>query len=282
MGSAVCKILTFVSSAVITPEGTFVIGVNNNRLLAINLWSGFVCKSFCCDDGTSSIAAFQCLANHPDFIVLLTSSADLYTWNVVEETVCHQVKLSIQLSLPPPLFQISANGDFIVITLSGTINVINSLVRKQYVLHIATSILHQHLTKDGKYLIYICHERSSKCNCDFHVNPVLNMIEVHSGKKIVQYHLGKMPCVMMASDEDGLVCVGFEDGTLGLFSVAGKWKGNRMLKDFLSFSSREESTDMECVQIYKCKSSTDILWHDSASSDLSLGCSLDEETVLVD
>ncbi|XP_077307178.1 NACHT and WD repeat domain-containing protein 2-like [Lithobates pipiens] len=281
-GSSVCKILTFVSSAVITPEGTFVIGVNNNRLLAINLWSGFVCKSFCCDDGTSSIAAFQCLANHPDFIVLLTSNADLYTWNVVEETVCHHVKLSIQLSLPLPLFQISSNGDFIVITLSGTINVINSLVRKHYVLHIPTSILHQHLTKDGKYLIYICHERSSKCNCDFHVNPVLNMIEVHSGKKIVQYHLGKMPCVMMALDEYGMVCVGFEDGTLGLFSVAGKWKGSKMLKDFLSFSSREESTDMECVQIYKCKSSTDILWDDSVSSDFSLGCSLDEETVLID
>ncbi|KAM5180519.1 NACHT and WD repeat domain-containing protein 2-like [Mantella aurantiaca] len=280
-GIAVCKIRTFVRSALITPEGTFVIGVNNNRLLAISLWSGCVCKDFCCPDGTSSIVAFRCLTSHPDFIVLLTSNADLYTWNVVEETVCHQVKLSIKLPLPLPLFQISSNGDFIVITLRGTINVIHSLVRKHYTLHTPASILHQHLTKDGTYLVYICHERSSKCKCDFHSNPVLTVIEVHSGKTIAQCHLGKMPRAMVASDDDATVCVGFEDGTLGLYSVAGKWKSNARLKDFLSFSNKEGSTETECVQIYQSNPSADILWDDSGSSDLSLGSSSDEETVLV-
>ncbi|KAM9319790.1 NACHT and WD repeat domain-containing protein 2-like [Gastrophryne carolinensis] len=278
-GCTVCKVHTSVSQAIISPESTFVIGLNNNRLLAISLWSGDVGKEFHCSD--KSIVAFQCLTSHPDFIILLTSTADLYTWNVVEESICHQFKLPVQLS-HPLTFQSSFNGDYLVITSQKRINVINTLGKKCYTLYTPITILPPHFTKDGNYIIYICHGQSSRCDCDFHVNPTINILEVGTGKKLTEYHLGKMPCFMSVSDDDAIVCVGFEDGTLGLYLVAGKWKGNARLKECLAFGGRKESVDIEQVHIYQGKPSADIIWNDSISSVLSLGGSSDVETVFAE
>ncbi|XP_075053758.1 NACHT and WD repeat domain-containing protein 2-like [Mixophyes fleayi] len=277
--TTVCEIHTPLSQACITPEGTFVIGMNDNRLLAVSLWSGYVSKQFRCSDDSGSIVAFQCLSSHPDFIVLMTSNQDVYTWNVVEETLCHHTKLPVQLPLLRSLIQVSSNGDVIIITVGGTVNVISMLDRKLCVLHEHSDILYQHLTKDGRYLIYVCQGRVSHCGCDFHVNPVLHLMEVLSGEKIGQCHLGKVPCAMTVSDDDSTVCVGFEDGTLGLYSIAMKCKGNKEIETFLTLRNKKESIDVP-VKIYQGKLSGEILWNDLTSAGSSLDCSFDKETVL--
>ncbi|KAM4045538.1 NACHT and WD repeat domain-containing protein 2-like [Anomaloglossus baeobatrachus] len=273
-GTTVCKIHTSLCQGVVTDEGTFVVGLNDNKLLAISLWSGCVSKEFCSTHDQDRIVAFRCLHSNPDFVVLLTSSADIYTWNLVGETFCHFFKVSIPLPVLNCSFEVSSNGDIIVITVGGEVNVVWTVDHIHCILRNPTSMLHQHLTTDGQYFIYVLHNNPVwHCDCDFHRNPTLNVMEVISGRRIAHCHLGKMPHAMTVSDHDGIICVGFEDGTLGLYSIAGRWKGNRRIETFLTFSNKDESN----VTIYKGKISADIIWNESTSPTSSPDCSRDEE-----
>ncbi|XP_040278437.1 NACHT and WD repeat domain-containing protein 2-like [Bufo bufo] len=275
-GTTVCKICTPLNQAIITDERTFVVGLNDNRLLAISLWSGSVSREFSSTHDQDSIVAFQCVRSNPDFIVLLTSSAEIYTWNIVEETFCHFSTVSIPLPILGCFFEVSSDGDILIITLGGEVNVVRTAAHKHCVLHNPTTILYQHLTSNGQYLIYVLHnDPMNQCDCDFHENPTLNVIEVVNGRQVAHCHLGKMPCAMTVSDDDGMVCIGFEDGTLGLYSIAGKWKGNTRIETFLSFSNKEESSEEATVNIYEGKMSAEILWN--KSTDSSVDCSGDEE-----
>ncbi|KAM3936203.1 NACHT and WD repeat domain-containing protein 2-like [Leptodactylus fuscus] len=278
-GTTACKIRTPLSQAVVTDEGTFVVGLNDNRLLAISLWSGCVSKEFSSIPDHESIVAFRCFHNYPDFVVLMTSSAEIYTWNMVEETFCHFSKVSIPLPVLGCFFEVSTDGDIIVITMGGEINVVRAVDQRHCILHHTTSVLHQHLTGDGQFLIYVLHNNLlSRCDCDFHENPTLNVLEVINGRLVARCHLGKMPCAMTVSDDDGMVCVGFEDGSLGLYSIAGKWKDDRRIKSYLMFSNKEESNEESPVAIYKGKASSERLSNESTSPSSSLACSGDEET----
>ncbi|XP_073525695.1 NACHT and WD repeat domain-containing protein 2-like [Phyllobates terribilis] len=273
-GTTVCKIHTPLKQGVVTDEGTFVVGFNDNRLLAISLWSGFVSKEFRSTNDQDSIVAFRCLHSNPDFVVLLTSSVEIYIWNMVEETFSHFSKVSIPSPILGCSFEVSSNGDIIIITVGGEVNVVQTVDHKHCVLRNSTSILHQHLTSDGRYLIYILRNNPVRhCNCDFHRNPTLNVMEVMNGRRVAYSHLGKTPCAMTVSDHDGLVCVGFEDGTLGLYSIAGRVKGNRRIETFLTFSNKDESN----VTIYEGKTSAEIIWNESNSPSSSPDCSGDEE-----
>ncbi|CAJ0927348.1 unnamed protein product [Ranitomeya imitator] len=264
-GTTVCKIHTPLNQGIVTDEGTFVVGLNGNRLLAISLWSGYVSREFR-SNGQDSIVAFRCLHGNPDFVVLLTSSAEIYTWNMVEETFCHFSEVSIPSPILGCSFEVSSNGDIIVITVGGEVNVVQTVDHKHCVLRYSTSILHQHLTSDGRHLIYILHNNPvPHCECDFHRNPTLNVMEVMNGKRVAHSHLGKVPCAMTVTDHDGTVCVGFEDGTLGLYSIVGRMKGNRRIETFLTFSNRDESN----VTFYEGKPSAEIIWNESNSPNFS-------------
>ncbi|XP_069828993.1 NACHT and WD repeat domain-containing protein 2-like [Dendropsophus ebraccatus] len=280
-GATVCKIRTRLSQAVVTDEGTFVVGLNDNRLFAISLWSGYVSKEFSSTKDKDSIVAFRCLRNNPDFIVLMTSSAEIYTWNMVEETFCHFSKVSIPLPVLTCLFQVSSDGNVMVITIAEEVNVVRTVDRKHCILRNVTSILYQHLTNDGLYFIYILHNNPvSRCDCDFHTHPTLNVMETINGRRVAHCHLGKMPCAMTVSDEDGTVCIGFADGSLGLYSITGKWKENNKIETFLTFCNKEESNEeASLVNIYKGKTSAEISWRESNSPDSCLDCSGEEETL---
>ncbi|XP_073404512.1 NACHT and WD repeat domain-containing protein 2-like [Dendrobates tinctorius] len=273
-GTTVCKIHTPLNQGVVTDEGTFVIGLDGNRLLAVSLWSGCVNKEFHSTNDQDSIVAFRCLHSIPDFVVLLTSSSEIYTWNVVEETFCHFSKVSIPSPILGCSFEVSSNGDIIVITVGGEVNVVQTVDHKHCILRYTTCILHQHLTSDGRYLIYILHNNPvPRCECEFHRNPTLNVMEVVNGRRVVHSHLGKVPCAMTVSDHDGTVCVGFEDGTLGLYSIVGRMKGNRRIETFLSSSNRDETS----VTIYEGKQSVEMIWNESNSPSSSPDSSGDEE-----
>ncbi|XP_056417212.1 NACHT and WD repeat domain-containing protein 2-like isoform X2 [Hyla sarda] len=264
-GATVCKIRTQLSQAVVTEEGTFVVGLNGNRLLAISLWSGFVSKEFSCNHDHDSIVAFRCLRSNPDFVVFMTSSAEIYTWNIVEETFCHFSKVSIPLPVLRCFFEVSSDGDIIVIRVGEEVNVVRAVDRKQCILYTSTSILYQHLTSDGQYFIYVLHNNPvSHCDCDFHGNPTLNVLEIINGRRVGHCHLGKMPCAMTVSDEDGTVCIGFADGTLGLYSIAGKWKENKKIETFLTFSNKNESNEEASpLNMYEGKTPVEIIWNES-------------------
>lgn len=277
-GTTVCKIHTPLSQALVTDEGTFLVGLNDRRLLAISLWSGYVSKEFNSTLDPGVIVAFRCLHSNPDFIVLMTSSAEIYTWNMVEETFCHFSKVSIPLPVLSCFFEVSSDGDIIVITVGGEVNVLRAVDLKHCILHNPTSILYQYLTRGGQYLLYILSNNPlSHCDCDFHGNPTLNLIEVITGRRVAHCHLGKTPCAMTVSDEDGTVYIGFGDGTLGLYSIAGKWKDNKKIGTFLTFKD-ESKEEAPLVNIHEGKASAEILWNESNSPSSSLDCSGDEET----
>ncbi|KAM4702112.1 NACHT and WD repeat domain-containing protein 2-like [Discoglossus pictus] len=266
-GNTICTIHVCLSQAAITPESTFIIGLHEQGLLAVSLWSGCVSKQFQCPEKSSSILAFQCLMSHPDFVVLITSGADFYTWNVVEETICHHLNLPTHFSKPYDWFHLSYNGNIIIMTVDKTINLLSSQDGKLGVLHAPSTILHQHLTKDGKYLLYVCYTDQHGCDCNFHSNPVLNLIKVFNGENLETCHLGKMPSAMTVSEDDSTVCVGFEDGTLGLYSIDEMLDSSKKMRnDFSSLTIKESQSDLK-VKIYKSKTSPNILWMDCMSTD---------------
>ncbi|XP_018101095.2 NACHT and WD repeat domain-containing protein 2 [Xenopus laevis] len=249
--TVVCYIQPYLQRASINSESTFIIGLQHRRLVAISLWSGRVCKRFHCEEGSDCVLEFKCLKGHPDFIVVITSRADFYTWNMAEGTVCHQFKF--------PLcnwFQLSSNGRIMATAQSGTINVINTHNGQHCIQHTSNPILHQHLTMDGVFLLYIGHISTKACPCDFHINPVLQVIRVSSGETIDQFHLGKLPSTMSVSEDDRMIFIGFEDGTLGLYSLSELYEGGTRKSNVLKIS------DSSAVKIYKGKSSPTIIWAD--------------------
>ncbi|XP_053312122.1 NACHT and WD repeat domain-containing protein 2-like [Spea bombifrons] len=260
-GNIVCNIRVCLHQAAITPGGTFLIGLDDDKLLAVSLWSGSVCKQLRWDtDPSGSIDAFRCMESHPDFVVVLTSGAELYTWDVVEDTVCHQVRLPIDLSHPRKLLQVSSNGGVVVVTVDKTVNVFNAQDGKLGVFFVPNPILHQRLTDDGKYFLYTCHVKPDGCNCDFHANPVLNVINVRNGEKLGRFPLGKMPSAMMVSEDGRAVCIGFEDGTIGLYSLVDAGEGRtRMEGLFSSFTNKGVRRNVP-VGIRLHKQSPDVIW----------------------
>ncbi|KAM4796157.1 NACHT and WD repeat domain-containing protein 2-like [Rhinophrynus dorsalis] len=276
-GNTVCTIHPFLSQAVVTPESTFLVGIDNRRLLAVSLWSGCICKEFHNADKSDSILAFQCLKTHPNFIVLITNNADLYTWNVVEETICHLCKLPASLSQPCNLFfNLSFDGSIMVTTQDRTVNVINSSNGKLAVFYAPHAILHQHLTKDGKYFIYVCNNNDKDCRCDFHLNPVLHVMKTFNGESIGQCYLGKMPSTLSMSEDESTICIGFEDGTLGLYSIVEMCESHTRMKKCISAMKNTEKRAYSTVKIHKGKQSPNIIWTDS------MDCSLNGENETVE
>ncbi|XP_063297217.1 NACHT and WD repeat domain-containing protein 2-like [Pelobates fuscus] len=269
-GHIVCKIHIYLRSAVVTPQGTFLVGLHGDKLLAVSLWSGLVSKEFHqAMEKTSTIVNFQCLKSQPDFLVIMTAVGDIYTWDVVEETVCNQVKLPISFSQPQSSFQVSSNGNTIVLTVNKTVYVFNTRDGQLGLIHEPNIILHQQLTKSGKYCFYVCHGNQTKCHCQFHTNPILNVIKVFNGEKTGQCHLGKMPTAVAMSEDDHTVCLGFEDGTLGLYSVRDMSEGNTSTKHLFSSLTNKRTTENVAVKIFIGKQLADIVWSNSPSIDCS-------------
>ncbi|KAM8977691.1 NACHT and WD repeat domain-containing protein 2-like [Pelodytes ibericus] len=273
-GNLVCNIHVCLRQALITPEGTFLVGLKDDglkddKLLAVNLWSGFVHKKFHMDnDKPDPIVAFQCLRSHPNFLILLTCGGDLYTWDVVEETVCHQVKLPIDISQPTNFFQVSFNGKIIVLTVNKTVNVLNTQEGKLGIFYAPGTILHQHLTDDGEYLIYVCHAVDhNNCDCGFHSNPILHVRKVFYGEEVGHCHLGKMPSSFTVSREDRTVCLGFEDGSLGLYSIANINEANSRVEHLPLSLMNKGSSEKTSVTIHLRKQSQDIVWSNSTCAE---------------
>ncbi|XP_058885610.1 NACHT and WD repeat domain-containing protein 2-like [Acipenser ruthenus] len=234
----VCYIHPYLKNAIITPESTFVLGHHDRDLLAVSLWSGCVSKRFS-SASQSEVTAFQALPDYPDYVVLITSSGYLYTWNVAEETIYQQVKLPENCLSQLEVFQISSDGRYAVISVDiMTINILDTLNGSLFALRAKGPVLYITLTADGSYVVFICDAEQCSCSCDFHAKPVLNVVQVSDMENIGQCYLCKDPSTMTVSDNLN-VYVGFEDGSTGIYTIANTVDGT--IKSCLSQIGNNDS-----------------------------------------
>nr|XP_017207472.1 NACHT and WD repeat domain-containing protein 2-like [Danio rerio] len=234
-GHSICSIHLHLRNANISPEGTFLLGVNSGNLLAASLWSGNVNKCFSCSD-QSDVVAFHSLLNHPDFVIVALSSGALYSWKLTEDTTCHQIQLPDSLFCQPEIFGLSSNGGYAVLSISEcTINILNFSNSKLCSLRTEGPVLQTTVGVSGQYMVYACYS-SLVCrnlSCDLHEKPMLVAIRLTDGGTIGRFYLCKMPSVLTLS-KDLIVYVGFEDGSVGVYAVhdtkvgTSSWKAENL------------------------------------------------------
>lgn len=225
-GKVVCSIHTDLKNAIISPESTFLLGLNGGDLLAMSLWSGDVCKSFCCPD-ESDVNAFHPLPDHPDFVVVVSALGALYTWRLTEDTVCHQLQLPNSLLCQPEVFRLSSDGGYAILSVAAsTINLLDLSNSKLCSLRTIGPLQKPlYVGVSGQYFVYVCYS-SQECQnayCDLHEKPMLVVIRMTDGETVGRFYLCKNISALTVS-ENLLVYVGFEDGSVGIYAVNERWK----------------------------------------------------------
>lgn len=221
-GHVVCTIHHHLRDAVITPESTFLLGINKGALLAVSLWSGYVSKRFTCSDWPN-VAAFHTLPDFPDYVIVITNSGALYSWNLTDETVCHQLQFSDGFEYPPLLFKLSSDGCYgIISVVESKINVLDIFQGKLCSLNTEGPVCQPFVDILGKHAVYIC-SPSVRCqiySCDLHTKQMLVVIRVTDGKTVGKFYLCKNATALTLS-EKLCVYVGFEDGSVGVYAING-------------------------------------------------------------
>ncbi|XP_067841646.1 NACHT and WD repeat domain-containing protein 2-like [Heptranchias perlo] len=258
-GHIVCNIHIHLKKAMITPESTFVLGLHQQHLLAVSLWSGSIVKRFECTD-KSDIVTFQTLRDHPDYVLLISSSGSIYTWNVAGENLCRQIQLPINFSRQLDDFQVSDDGRTAVISMTTeSINVLDILNGRLCVISTEGTIFNQQLTRDGQYVVYVCYR--DHCNCDFHSGVTLNIARIIDGKSIGSCYLCKIPSCLAVSEYDLNIFVGFEDGSVGVYAVVDYPGAKNKIKNQLSKVAKDEYPPRK--KDWLCKNLPDAVWIDS-------------------
>ncbi|XP_066556173.1 NACHT and WD repeat domain-containing protein 2 [Amia ocellicauda] len=263
-GHVVCKIHLYLKNAVITPESTFVLGLHKRDLLAVSLWSGCISKRFSCSS-ESDVMAFQPLLDYTDYVALITSSGDLYTWNLAEETICQQVQLCVPSLNQLDLFQISSSGTYAMISTAGaTISIIDTLNGRLYSLETTAPILFVSLTVSGSYIVFICDAESSNCVCDFHSKPVLKVVQASNGRNVGVCYLCKNPSALTVTD-DSSIYVGFEDGSVGIYVISDEAEGRVNVKRHINQIGDRQPYLSEEPKRWQSMESASIVWVDSST-----------------
>ncbi|XP_060682178.1 NACHT and WD repeat domain-containing protein 2-like isoform X1 [Hemiscyllium ocellatum] len=257
-GHVICTIHTYLKNAVITPESTFVLGLHQRFLLAVSLWSGAVVKRFECTD-KADIVAFQTLSNFPDYVMLVTSCGNIYTWNIIEESLYRQVQLPVKFLSQLDVFQVSNDGKIAMISvITESISVLDILHGKLSVINTEGVIFSQQLTHDGKHIVYVCY--GHPCHCDHHSNAKLNIVRTKDGKHIGSCYLCKIPSCLAVSKYNLNIFVGFEDGTIGIYTIVDSPGAQNKFKGQLSNVGKTEYPPKK--KHWSCKNLPDAFWVD--------------------
>ncbi|MGH0130456.1 UNVERIFIED_CONTAM: hypothetical protein FKN15_035183 [Acipenser sinensis] len=220
-GHKVCNILVALQNAFITTANTFLIGMTKNKLLAVSLWSGSVTKKFCCDDGTS-IVNVKLIPDCPDYVVFITSTETVYIWSVAEESICRRVQLPTNFLKTLEDFQISPNGKLGIMSRGDeNINVLDLHSGKLRIVHASGVIWRQRLSRDGRYLVYICFQNGDDDDDSVAASRLIVM-RLADGKSIGSCSLYKTPTFLGLSQRHLNIIVGFEDGSLGTYTVVDR------------------------------------------------------------
>ncbi|KAK2847136.1 hypothetical protein Q5P01_010135 [Channa striata] len=213
-GSIVCSIHLHLSEAQVSPESTFLIGLHRGDLLAASLWSGSISKRFSCVESSERVVAFQTLLEHPDFVVVMAASGSVFTWKMAEETVCRHFRLPYMFHCQPQDFQMSSDGSYALLsTHNEAINILDLHQIRLCSFKAEGPVITAHLNKTGGYAAYI-----SGPTCHLHTKPILTVVRLADGERLGSVYLCKNPSALVC--ERQCVFVGFEDGSVGVYSVS--------------------------------------------------------------
>uniref|UniRef100_A0A665UJI3 Uncharacterized protein n=1 Tax=Echeneis naucrates TaxID=173247 RepID=A0A665UJI3_ECHNA len=217
-GSVICSIHLYLSNAVVSPESTFLIGCRHGDLIAASLWSGSISKRFSCVEASEQVVAFHALSEHPDFVMVMTSSGAMYTWKVTEETVCRHFQLPQSFQCQLQVFQMSSNGNYALLsTDNDTINLLDLSQIRLFSFKAEGPVIKACLDKTGHFAAYLSLEKL--CACDLLVTHVLTVVRLSDGEKLGSVCLSKNPLTLAVCKQQ-CVFVGFEDGSVGVYSVS--------------------------------------------------------------
>ncbi|MBN3324316.1 NWD2 protein, partial [Atractosteus spatula] len=265
-GHKVCNILVALQNAFITTANTFLIGMTKNKLLAVSLWSGSVSKKFCCDDGVT-IVSFKLIPDCPDYVVFITSTEMVYIWSVAEESICRRVQLPNNFLKTLEDFQISPNGKLGIVSRGDeNINILDLHSGKLRIVHASGVLWRQRLSRDGRYLVYICFQNSDDDD-DSGVVSNLTVMRLADGKSIGACSLYKTPTFLSLSQRHLNIIVGFDDGSIGTYTVVDRVDAALKIKIATSNSRQIVNNASQKVRpkcaTHSCKTIADCVWRES-------------------
>ncbi|XP_062275307.1 NACHT and WD repeat domain-containing protein 2-like [Scomber scombrus] len=253
-GGIVCKIHLYLSDAQVSPESTFLIGCRHGDLLAASLWSGTISKRFSCVESSEQVVAFHTLSEHPDFVVVMVASGSLYTWNISEETMCQHFELPETFHCQPQDFQMSSDGSYALLsTDNGAITLLDLSQVRLCSFKVEGPVIKACLDKTGGYAAYIFHPTSMEksCVCYLHARPILTVVRLSDGERVGSMFLSSNPLTLVMYEQQ-CVFVGFEDGSVGVYSISDLMIGGEGLVGYgenLNGQLRECAFDKEP---YRC------------------------------
>ncbi|XP_071288669.1 NACHT and WD repeat domain-containing protein 2 isoform X2 [Agelaius tricolor] len=264
-GHRVCNILVALQNAFITTANTFVVGMAKNKVLAVSLWTGSITKKFCCDDG-ASIVDIKLIPDCPDIIVFITSTESVNIWSLTEEVICRRVQLPTNFLKKLEDFEISPNGKLGIITRGDeNINVLDLHSGKLRVVHAPGVIWRQRLSRDGRYLVYICC-RGEEDDDNGAVSSLIVM-RLADGKNIGACSLYKTPTFLALSQRHLNIIIGFDDGSIGTYTVVDRVDAALKIKIATSnsrqiFNNATQVIRPKCHN-YSFKVTADCIWRES-------------------
>ncbi|NXW08729.1 NWD2 protein, partial [Fregetta grallaria] len=264
-GHRVCNILVALQNAFITTANTFVVGMAKNKVLAVSLWTGSITKKFCCDDG-ASIVDIKLIPDCPDIIVFITSTETVNIWSLTEEVICRRVQLPTNFLKNLEDFEISPNGKLGIITRGDeNINVLDLYSGKIRVVHAPGVIWRQRLSRDGRYLVYICF-RSEEDDDNGAVSSLIVM-RLADGKNIGACSLYKTPTFLALSQRHLNIIIGFDDGSIGTYTVVDRVDAALKIKIATSNSRQIFNNTTQVIRPkchnYSFKVTADCIWRES-------------------
>ncbi|XP_075608450.1 NACHT and WD repeat domain-containing protein 2 isoform X1 [Balearica regulorum gibbericeps] len=264
-GHRVCNILVALQNAFITTANTFVVGMAKNKVLAVSLWTGSITKKFCCDDG-ASIVDIKLIPDCPDIIVFITSTETVNIWSLTEEVICRRVQLPTNFLKNLEDFEISPNGKLGIITRGDeNINVLDLYSGKLRVVRAPGVIWRQRLSRDGRYLVYICF-RSEEDDDNGAVSSLIVM-RLADGKNIGACSLYKTPTFLALSQRHLNIIIGFDDGSIGTYTVVDRVDAALKIKIATSNSRQIFNNTTQVIRPkchnYSFKVTADCIWRES-------------------
>ncbi|XP_053922228.1 NACHT and WD repeat domain-containing protein 2 isoform X2 [Cuculus canorus] len=264
-GHRVCNILVALQNAFITTANTFVVGMAKNKVLAVSLWTGSITKKFCCDDG-ASIVDIKLIPDCPDIIVFITSTETVNIWSLTEEVICRRVQLPTNFLKNLEDFEISPNGKLGIITRGDeNINVLDLYSGKLRVVHTPGVIWRQRLSRDGRYLVYICF-RGEEDDDNGAVSSLIVM-RLADGKNIGACSLYKTPTFLTLSQRHLNIIIGFDDGSIGTYTVVDRVDAALKIKIATSNSRQIFNNTTQVIRPkchnYSFKVTADCIWRES-------------------
>uniref|UniRef100_A0A8D0GI68 NACHT and WD repeat domain-containing protein 2 n=1 Tax=Sphenodon punctatus TaxID=8508 RepID=A0A8D0GI68_SPHPU len=264
-GHRVCNILVALQNAFITTANTFVVGMTKNKVLAVSLWTGSITKKYCCDDG-ATIVNIKLIPDCPEIVVFITSTETVYIWSLTEEVICRRVQLPNNFLKNLDDFEISPNGKLGIISCGDeNINVLDLHSGKLRVVHASGIIWRQKLSRDGRYLVYICF-RNGEDDDDTALSSLIVM-RLADGKNIGACSLYKTPTFLALSQRHLNIIVGFDDGSIGTYTVVDRVDAALKIKIATSNSRQIFSNTTQVIRPkchnYSFKGTADCIWRES-------------------